>query len=136
MLDCSDLGVLVAVCKDILLVSSCSLGLELQITGAACSFLGALCKQELLAGHHEHVCMRENLCIGDAGRCHPSLPPSLLHCAQVKPLPACREWGCRLGPTPPCFPFLKVQTVVLEGPTLKCCWLTHPPGAEPSAIPS
>lgn len=117
---------LIAVFKDILLVSSPSLGLEVQIPGAACSFLCVLsANQELLAGRHEHVCMRESLCIGDAGRCHPSLSPSLLQCvviAQAKLLPACREQGSkegsRTGANTSFFPFLKVQIVVLEGPTL------------------
>lgn len=67
--------------------------------------------------------MWESLCIGDAGRCHPSLSPFLLQCAitaQARPLSACREWGCKereqAKANTSLLP-LKVQILVLGGPT-------------------
>lgn len=77
MLDCSDSGALVAVCKDILLFSSPPLGLELQITGAACSFLVVLSasRSYWLAATSMCACGRSFALVTQEGVILPCHPP-------------------------------------------------------------
>lgn len=141
MLGCSDSGALFAVCKDILLFSSPPLGLELQITGAVCSFLGVLSasRSYWLASTSMCACWRSFALVTQGGVILPCHPPcssvlSLLRqslCLHVESGDAKSGagWGQHLLASP----FLRCRGT---HPASMCCWLTHPLGAGPSDIPS